>query len=111
MGIHSGHRARVKQRFLRGGLDSFDDHQVLELLLFYALPQRDVNELAHALLNHFGTLSAVFDAPEQELLQVPGIGENAAVLVKLLPQIARRYLISKESESGVVRTARRPAAS
>jgi DNA repair protein RadC len=102
--IHSGHRARVKQRFLRSGLDSFDDHQVLELLLFYAIPQRDVNELAHALLNHFGSLSAVFDAPEQELQQVPGIGENAAVLIKLLPQIGRRYLISKEADSGVIQT-------
>lgn len=50
MGVHDGHRARMKARFVRSGLDNFDDHSVLELLLFYAVPRRDVNELAHALL-------------------------------------------------------------
>lgn len=58
MGVHDGHRARMKARFVRSGLDNFDDHSVLELLLFYAVPRRDVNELAHALLDHFGTLDA-----------------------------------------------------
>lgn len=52
MGVHDGHRARMKARFVRNGLDNFDDHSVLELLLFYAVPRRDVNELAHALLDH-----------------------------------------------------------
>ena len=52
MGTHDGHRARMKARFVRCGLDNFDDHSVLELLLFYAVPRRDVNELAHALLDH-----------------------------------------------------------
>lgn len=52
MGVHDGHRARMKARFVRNGLDNFDDHSVLELLLFYAVPRRDVNELAHALLVH-----------------------------------------------------------
>ncbi len=102
MELHSGHRARVKRRFLRDGLDGFEDHQVLELILFFAIPQRDVNELAHALLRRFGTLAAVLDAPEQDLMKVPGIGENAAALLKLLPQAGRRYLISKEADSGVI---------
>ncbi len=95
--IHKGHRSRMKQRFLKHGLDGFDDHNVLELLLFYGVPQRDVNPLAHALLNHFGSLAAVFDAPAEELQKISGVGENVAILLKLIPQIARRYMMSRTS--------------
>ena len=70
MGVHDGHRARMKARFVRNGLDNFDDHSVLELLLFYAVPRRDVNELAHALLDHFGTLDAVFEASCEDMMRV-----------------------------------------
>lgn len=94
--LHSGHRRRMKKRFLEHGLENFDDHNVLELLLFYALPQGDVNPTAHALINHFGKLSAVFDAPLEELMQVSGVGENTATLIKLIPQVSRRYQISRE---------------
>ncbi len=96
MGVHDGHRERLRQRFLRHGLDSFDDHNVLELLLFYCLPRRDTNELAHHLLERFGSLAGVFDARYEELLKTEGIGENAALLLTLIPQIDRRYHISKE---------------
>jgi DNA repair protein RadC len=95
--VHKGHRSRMKQRFLNHGLDEFDDHNVLELLLFYAIPQRDVNPLAHKLLDHFGTLAAVFDAPLEELQKVSGVGENIVTLLKMVPQIARRYLMSRAS--------------
>lgn len=95
MSVHDGHRERMKQRFLQHGLEDFDDHNVLELLLFYALPRGDVNPLAHQLLDQFGSLSAVFDAPVDELDKVPGIGDHAAVLIKLLPQVSRRYLMSR----------------
>ena len=60
--LHEGHRRRLKERFLKDGLDGFEDHNVLELLLFYAIPQRDTNELAHQLLKRFGSLSGVFNA-------------------------------------------------
>ena len=60
--VHAGHRQRVKAEFLARGLAGMPDHRVLELLLFYAIPQGDVNPLAHALLDHFGSLSAVFQA-------------------------------------------------
>jgi DNA repair protein RadC len=92
---HKGHRQRMKKRFLTHGLENFDDHNVLELLLFYALPQGDINPTAHALINKFGKLSAVFDAPLEELMQVSGVGESAATLIKLLPQVSRRYQISR----------------
>ena len=61
MGEHDGHRERLRQRFLENGLDSLQDHEVLELLLFYAVPRRDTKELAWRLLHHFGSLSAVLD--------------------------------------------------
>ena len=80
MDIHDGHRARLKNRFSEQGLDSFDEHNILELLLFFALPRRDTNPIAHELIRHFGNLEAVFDAPADELKKVPGLGENAAIL-------------------------------
>lgn len=101
MGIHDGHRNRLKEQFMNHGLDSFSDHVVLELLLFYALPRRDTNELAHTLLNHFGSLDAVFEAAPEELQKIPGIGDHAATLLHLIPQVNRRYLIAKhKTQSG-----------
>ena len=102
MSIHDGHRARMKRRFLEHGLDSFDDHNVLELLLFYAIPRGDVNPLAHELITRFGSLSAVFDAPLDELMKVPGIGESAALLIKLVPQMSRRYMISRTRSDNIL---------
>ncbi|HBD86610.1 MAG TPA: hypothetical protein DC001_04205 [Clostridiales bacterium] len=95
MGIHDGHRARMKKRFSEHGLDNFDDVNVIELLLFYALPRRDTNTVAHALLDRFGGLNGIFEAPITELMKVDGVGENAAMLLKLIPQTSRRYMISK----------------
>ena len=95
MGIHDGHRERLRTRFAEHGLDNFDDHSVLELLLFFSIPRGDVNPLAHRLIDHFGSLDAVFDAPEKELLAVPGVGKRTVELLKTVPQVARRYLISR----------------
>ena len=104
MGTHDGHRARMKARFVRCGLDNFDDHSVLELLLFYAVPRRDVNELAHALLDHFGTLDAVFEASFEDMMQVPGAGENVATLLTLVPQVSRRYQLAKRRQQRLLRS-------
>lgn len=97
MGIHDGHRDRVKQEFLQGGLEHFSDVRALELLLFYSRRQGDVNPTAHALLDAFGSLSAVLDAPKEELMKVEGVGENTAVLLKLIPALAARYLDSRNT--------------
>ena len=102
MSVHDGHRVRMKNRFLEHGLDSFDDHNVLELLLFYAIPRGDVNPLAHELVTRFGSLAAVFDAPLDELMKVPGIGENTALLIKLIPQMSRRYMISRTRNDNIL---------
>ena len=89
--MHEGHRKRLKMRFLKDGLDSFEPHQVLELLLFYSIPRKDTNELAHELLKKYGSLSGVFEADPKDLAQISGIGENTAYLLSLIPQLARRY--------------------
>ena len=93
--IHSGHRQRVRERFCETGLDSFADHNVLELVLFYSLPRKDTNGIAHRLLESFGSLSAVFEASVERLMEVPGITYNSAVLIHLFNEVARRYAISK----------------
>lgn len=95
MGVHDGHRKRLRNRFLREGLTGFDEHQVLEILLQYAIPRVDTNPIAHELLRRFDDIAGVFDAPYDELLKVPGIGENSATLIKLMPEIGRSYIVSK----------------
>ena len=94
MGLHDGHRQRLIQRFLEEDLDNFEPHNVLELLLFYAIPRKDTNELAHVLIDTFGSLKGVFDAPYEELIKVPGIGPNTAALLKLVPSLTRTYYSS-----------------
>jgi len=89
--VHEGHRKRLKMRFIEDGLDSFEPHQILELLLFYSIPRKDTNELAHSLLKKFGSLSGVFEADPKEIANTDGIGENTAVLLSLIPQLSRRY--------------------
>ena len=88
--LHSGHRDRLRSRYQKQGLDGFDDHNVLELLLCYAIPRKDVNALAHQLIRRFGSLSAVFDAAPEELMTVEGIGERSATLIKLVIDLKTR---------------------
>lgn len=104
MGEHDGHRKRLRQRFLRNGLSGFEDHNILELLLFYAQPRRDTNTIAHRLMDTFGTLDAVFEAEPEALMAVDGVGESAAVLIHLVPEAARRYLMAKETPGTLLRS-------
>lgn len=89
--LHSGHRERLRTRFLSEGLDGFEDHQVLELLLFHAIPRCDTNPVAHSLMQRFGSLSAVLEADPRDLASVKGIGPNVAAFLSMVPQITRRY--------------------
>ena len=98
--IHKGHRERQKQKFLEHGLDSFTDVEALELLLYYAIPRRDTNALAHALLKRFRSFRGVMEADPKELAAVPGIGESAAGLLHLVTALNRRYL-SAEPVHGI----------
>lgn len=98
--MHKGHRARLKKRFIEQGLFGFDEHSMLELLLFFGIPMRDVNLVSHRLLNRFGSFSAVFDADFDEICAVEGVGEHCATLIKLIPQIGRYYFTDKCRISG-----------
>lgn len=91
---HNGHRQRVREKYLQNGIESFKEHEALELYLFYAVPYKDTNELAHRLLNQFGSLSAVFDAPPSALRDF-GLSDYVVTLLKLLPDMARLYKIDK----------------
>lgn len=87
--IHAGHRQRLKNRFLKEGLTNFNEHQVLELMLFYCIPRQDTNPIAHALLDHFGSLSQVLAASPAELQKVSGMGESSATFLSLLNDFCR----------------------
>ena len=97
MGVHDDHRRRVYERFLREGLAGFEEHNAMEFLLFLARPRGDTNPLAHALIDRFGSLSAVLDAPIEELERVPGVGHSSAVVLKFIPQMCAYYLENKTS--------------
>lgn len=102
MGTHDGHRQRMKTEFLARP-DSFPDHKLLELLLFYVNPRSDTNPLAHELLDRFGSLAGVLDAAPEELQKVKGVGEHAAVLFKAAKELAGRYLTARTQVDDIAR--------
>ena len=102
--IHKGHRERLKQRFLENGLDNFTDIQVLELLLFFAIPVQDTNPIAHRLLEHFGSLSQVLGADVEELKKVPGIKDHAATLLALVTDLCRYYQVNCAQQTEILPT-------
>ena len=89
--IHDGHRSRLRQRFRdEGGFDNFKDHEILEMLLMYGTPRKDVNGLAHELLDKFGSLKAVLEArPDMIIRAVKGIGESQATMIAMAVPLAR----------------------
>ena len=93
--VHKGHRERLKRRFLEEGLDGFTDIQALELLLFYAVPRQDTNPIAHALLDRFGSLSRVLEAPMEELVKVKGVSAHSAALLHLVTGMGRLYQVDR----------------
>lgn len=85
--IHSGHRQRMKALFHKVDPSALHAHQLLEILLFFGIPRKDTNELAHRLLNTFGSLSAVMEAPYAELLNVKGMTPGAATLLRVCASV------------------------
>ena len=100
MGIHDGHRERLKQRFIDNGIESFNEINLLELLLFYSIPRKDTNEIAHNLINQFKSFEGVLSAPVSELINVPGISLNSAVFLKLIHSVSK-YNAVKKTDSNV----------
>ncbi len=104
MAIHDGHRQRLKERFRNEGLDNFNEVQALELLLFYCVPRQDTNPIAHRLLDRFGTLAQVLEAPMEELAKVKGMGMNAATFLHLVLQTGRFYQVNRAMQSKILTT-------
>lgn len=98
MTMHDGHRQRLRERFRREGLEGFAPHEVLELLLFYARARGDVNPLAHRLLEAFGSLKGVLEAPADQLCSVDGVGEETATLLSMMVPLFRRYALCLTKE-------------
>ncbi len=105
MNQHSGHRARLKEEFMARP-ETFPDHKVLEVLLYYVNPRADTNPLAHTLMNHFGSLAGVLDATPEELCKISGMGPHACVLFRTVKEISGRYLNQRASvENRILSTA------
>lgn len=102
--VHEGHRARMKEQFVRNNIEFFDAHQVLEMLLFFSIPRRDTNPLAHRLIERFGGLTDVLEADYQQLCRVEGVSEQTAVLLTLCGQLIRRYQLEKVKDIQVFHT-------
>lgn len=97
--IHEGHRDRIRQDFLQHGFDkNTPPHKILEILLFYCVGRADTNPIAHELIEKYGSVAAVLDAPVEELAAFKGLSERSAVLFKLIMPTARRYLYDKSEE-------------
>lgn len=99
--VHEGHRARVRKKFLLDGIDNFETHEVLEFLLFYCVPMKNTSVIAHKLLDSFGSLSAVFDAPYDALRDF-GLSETQATMLKLIPEVSRLYIDDKHNNHSKV---------
>jgi DNA repair protein RadC len=99
---HSGHRQRIRKKFIEHGLDVFEPHEALEMYLYYAIPRKDTNPLAHRLLDRYLTIGGVCDSPIDELMNDFGLSESAAVYLKLLPEMSRLYNESKLSDDNII---------
>lgn len=96
--LHAGHRERIWERYAQAGLDNFAEHEILEFILMQTIPRMDVNPAAHRLIDRFGSLAGVLEAPVADLVSIPGIGEKTARYLHLLPDLFRAYMRSKEKE-------------
>ena len=90
--IHEGHRKRLRNRFAENGLNGFHPHEILELILFYSIPRANTNEIAHNLINRFGSVYHVFNASPEELSSVKGMGSKSIEFIKIFGDVCSYYL-------------------
>lgn len=98
MGEHDKHRQRMRKKFFMHGLEGLPDHEVLEIVLYYAIDRMNTNEIAHRLIDKFGSFKNVVDAPAHDLMQVKGVGEVSATLLKLIPELCRLYFYQSSAD-------------
>lgn len=98
--IHAGHRDRLRKKFMLHGIDVFEEHEIVELLLFYVIPRRNTNALAHALLTKYGSIPGIMEAPLSSLKVIEGMGEHVACFIKLVLTMVRVYMERKETGQG-----------
>ncbi|MHB8828204.1 MAG: RadC family protein [Syntrophales bacterium] len=99
---NSGHRQRLKLKYLTAGIEAFHDYEVVELLLTYAISRRDIKPLAKELLARFGSIKGIIDAETGELKKVDGISEHTAILFKLFKEASALYLRQKAREKSQI---------
>lgn len=92
-----GHRARMRNTYINGGMDNAPDHNLLELFLSVIIPRKDVKELSYALMNTFGSLEGVLNADVRDLMQIKGIGESTAVAISLIKNLYKRASLNRNS--------------
>ena len=98
---HTGHRQRMKERFLDTRFDGYQEHEILEMILYYVYPRIDTNALAHRLLREFDSISAILDAPVDTLVGA-GLTHNAAVFLSMIPDISRIYLDDRNNNKSKI---------
>lgn len=108
--IHKGHRTRLRQVAQMNGINKMQEHQALELLLTYVIPQKDVNPLAHLLINKFGSFSEVLDAKKHELLTVKGVGENTACFLSSFKDFFFLYKENKQEQKTAIKNTKEAVA-
>lgn len=86
-GLHTAHRARMRERFRKNGICAFEEHEILEMLLYPALPRRNTNVIAHELISRFGSIAGVLSADEEQLCETDGVGIGAAGHLLLLGEL------------------------
>lgn len=91
--VHDGHRDRMRERIRRSGLSTLQEHEMLEYILYAFVPRKDTNEIAHALIDRFGSFAGVLNADEKRLAEIAGMTENAALFLCNLPDVFRAYRI------------------
>lgn len=105
--MHTGHRKRMRRRYIKdGGFDNFEYHEIVEMLLYYAVKRADTNELAHKMLDEFGSFHALLDASVSEIMERCGVSENTAFIISMIPQAAKRYAESIREKKLCITTKR-----
>lgn len=102
--MHEGHRQRLTKRFINEGFEGFEDHEILEYILYYAIPRVDTNPIAHRLLKTFGSLSGVLEASANDLEQIEGIGAKSAAYICMFPDVLRAYMQSRLGKRPMLRS-------